>query len=165
MKVKTVEQWFSEYAVSHQHPSNKTIHWIMVPAIYFSFVGLLWSLPLTGINSDTHNSFPWLNAASLLALPVHWFYVRLSKPLALAMMLFTIFCFLLCELLISISPLPLWQLSLSIFIIAWLGQYIGHKIEGKKPSFFEDIQYLLIGPLWLMGFVFNYLGLEYSPKK
>ena len=42
----------------------------------------------------------------------------------------------------------LWQLSLGIFVLAWIGQFYGHKVEGKKPSFFKDLQFLLIGPLW-----------------
>ena len=51
--------------------------------------------------------------------------------------------------------------SLIIFVIAWIGQFIGHKIEGKKPSFFEDIQFLLIGPAWLLSFIYNKLGIKY----
>ncbi|MDO6684176.1 MULTISPECIES: Mpo1 family 2-hydroxy fatty acid dioxygenase [unclassified Agarivorans] len=161
---KPVQQWFNEYAVSHKNPTNKAIHWFMVPAIYFSIVGLLWSLPLSAVVSDQQLS-PWINAASLLALPIHWFYLRLSKALALAMALFTLSCFLLCDLISTLNPIPLWQCSIWIFVVAWIGQFIGHKIEGKKPSFFEDIQYLLIGPLWLMGFVFDYLNIEYKAKK
>ena len=161
---KPVQQWFKEYARSHQHPTNKAIHWFMVPAIYFSIVGLLWSVPLPGTNSANSNALCWLNLASLLAIPVHVFYFRLSKPLCLAMALFTVSCFLVCDLITQFSPIAIWQVSLIIFVVAWIGQFIGHKIEGAKPSFFEDIQYLLIGPLWLMGFVFDYLGLDYQQK-
>jgi uncharacterized membrane protein YGL010W len=50
---------------------------------------------------------------------------------------------------------------LLIFILAWVGQFIGHKIEGMKPSFFQDLQFLLVGPMWLMHFVFKKLGLRY----
>ena len=53
-----------------------------------------------------------------------------------------------------------WRLSLAIFIVAWIGQFIGHKIEGKKPSFFEDLQFLLIGPAWLLSFIYNKLGIK-----
>ena len=56
---------------------------------------------------------------------------------------------------------PLWETSLIIFIVSWIGQFIGHKIEGKKPSFFQDIQFLLIGPLWLLSFVYNKIGIKY----
>ena len=56
---------------------------------------------------------------------------------------------------------PLWKTSMYIFIAAWIGQFIGHKIEGKKPSFFQDIQFLLIGPLWLLSFIYKKLGIRY----
>jgi len=51
--------------------------------------------------------------------------------------------------------------SLGIFVIAWIGQFIGHKIEGKKPSFLEDLQFLLIGPAWLLHFIYKKLGIVY----
>ena len=56
---------------------------------------------------------------------------------------------------------PLWRISLYIFVIAWIGQFIGHKIEGKKPSFFQDLQFLLIGPAWLLSFFYNKIGIKY----
>ena len=46
-----------------------------------------------------------------------------------------------------------------LFVLAWVGQFIGHKIEGKKPSFFEDLQFLLVGPVWLLRFVYERMGL------
>ncbi len=45
--------------------------------------------------------------------------------------------------------LPLLTTSLAIFVIAWIGQFYGHKVEGKKPSFLKDLQFLLIGPAWV----------------
>ena len=57
--------------------------------------------------------------------------------------------------------MPLWASSLAIFVIAWVGQFIGHKIEGKKPSFFEDLQFLMIGPLWLLGHLYRKFGIRY----
>ena len=50
---------------------------------------------------------------------------------------------------------------ITVFILAWIGQFIGHKIEGKKPSFFEDIQFLLIGPAWLLSFIYKKLGIKF----
>ena len=59
---------------------------------------------------------------------------------------------------IEIIDPSIWKLSMLIFIFAWIGQFIGHKIEGQKPSFFEDIQFLLIGPAWLLSFIYKKLG-------
>jgi len=55
----------------------------------------------------------------------------------------------------------LWQVCLVIFIISWTGQFIGHKIEGKKPSFLDDIKFLLIGPIWLLHFILKKLSVRY----
>lgn len=43
----------------------------------------------------------------------------------------------------------LWIYS-AIFVVAWIAQFYGHHVEGKKPSFFADLQFLMIGPLWLL---------------
>jgi uncharacterized membrane protein YGL010W len=57
--------------------------------------------------------------------------------------------------------IDLWAISLIIFALAWIFQFVGHKIEGKKPSFFKDVQFLLIGPAWLMHFVYKKLNISY----
>ncbi len=56
---------------------------------------------------------------------------------------------------------PVWRSALVVFVVAWIGQFIGHKIEGKKPSFLQDLQFLLIGPVWLLGFIYRNLGIRY----
>lgn len=58
-------------------------------------------------------------------------------------------------------PIRLWLLSVIVFVIAWIGQFVGHQIEGKKPSFFKDLQFLLIGPLWLLAFVYRHFNWAY----
>lgn len=62
---------------------------------------------------------------------------------------------------LAMSGVPLVSFSLFIFVVAWIGQFVGHKIEGAKPSFFEDIQFLLIGPAWLLSFVYDKIGVDY----
>lgn len=140
--MKPIDQWFDEYSVSHRNQTNKLLHWICVPLITFSVLGMLWSLhPLV---------------AGVVVVLSLGFYLMLSWQLALAML--------------GLSGLALWALSLmpltfwpsvGIFVLAWIGQFIGHHIEGKKPSFFQDIQFLMIGPVWLLGFVFRRLGWTY----
>jgi uncharacterized membrane protein YGL010W len=55
----------------------------------------------------------------------------------------------------------LWLTSVTIFAVAWIGQFIGHAIEGKRPSFLEDLQFLLIGPLWLLAAAYRKIGVSY----
>jgi uncharacterized membrane protein YGL010W len=58
-------------------------------------------------------------------------------------------------------PWPLWLTSLVIFVVAWIGQFVGHAVEGERPSFFKDLQFLLIGPLWLLAAAYRRFGLPY----
>ncbi len=150
MAAKTIQQWFDEYAESHQNHTNKLIHWICIPAIFFSIVCLLSLVPVAGV----------LNLAAVIMLFATLFYARLSPKLAVGMVLFYVLCFLGAKWLGAWS-IPLWITAVTIFVVAWIGQFIGHHIEGKKPSFIKDLQFLLIGPAWLMGFVYKKLGVGY----
>jgi uncharacterized membrane protein YGL010W len=154
---RTVQQWFNEYGVSHQNKTNKLIHWIMVPIIFFTIVGLLWSIP----RMDWMGASPWLNWATIAMLPAMYFYYTLSKRILLGMLLFTGLCLVACYMLTQYLAMPLWLFSAVLFAIAWVFQFIGHKIEGAKPSFFEDLQFLLVGPAWLLGFIYQRAGIRY----
>ena len=127
---KSLQSWLADYAVSHQHPINKKIHWLCVPTIFASILGM---------------GMSWLAAFTLVLIAlVMLFYLRLSTQLFIAMGMFVLFC------LAAIAILPVgFKFWFGVFVIAWIGQFVGHKIEGKKPSFFEDLKFLLIGPAWV----------------
>jgi len=146
--MKTLQQWFDEYSVSHQNKTNQTIHYICVPAIFFSIVGLLMSIPNQFLQKTIGLHNPLIeNWATILLIFVLVFYLRLSFKMFLKMFVFSVFCIIANYYLAK--SLPLFYISLGIFIIAWIGQFYGHHIEGKKPSFAKDLQFLLIGPAWV----------------
>ena len=157
MSRKTVQQWFTEYGQSHQNKTNKLIHWVMVPIIFFTIVGLLWELPRPNWMGDA----AVVNWATLAMLPVLYFYYTLSARIMQGMLLFAALCCVAAYLVTLYLPLPLWQFSIILFFIAWIFQFIGHKIEGAKPSFFKDLQFLLVGPAWLLGFIYQRFGIKY----
>lgn len=146
--MKTQKQWFNEYAESHQNKTNKAIHYICVPAIFFSIVGMLMSIPSNFI-SDLLNFNDSIieNWAAVILFILLVFYFRLSFSIFIKMFVFSIIC-LIGNYYLSMV-LPLFYASFVIFVIAWIGQFYGHKLEGKKPSFFKDLQFLLIGPAWV----------------
>jgi uncharacterized membrane protein YGL010W len=152
--MKTIQQWLIEYGESHQDHTNKAIHWICVPSIFFSIIGLLYGIKLpfaiTGIN---------INVAMIVMTLVTIYYITLSKTLWIGLFLFTILCLWLCNIIEQWGIMPLWLFCILIFVFAWLGQFYGHKVEGKKPSFLKDIQFLMIGPAWLMSFIYKKLGI------
>jgi uncharacterized membrane protein YGL010W len=153
--MKTINQWLAEYGESHQNPINKTVHWICVPLIFFSVVGLLFSIKLPFFSiGDVQGNVALIVLAFTLV-----YYFTLSKSLTVGLLLFTSLCIYLAHLIEQSDFAPLWQVSITVFVLAWIGQFWGHKVEGKKPSFLKDIQFLMIGPAWLMSFIYQRLGI------
>jgi uncharacterized membrane protein YGL010W len=159
--MKSAHQWFEAYAESHQNPTNKLIHWICVPLIFFSILGLLasFSMGLFGLIPADSEYFAYLHLGTLGLLVSLGFYLRLSPKLSIGLLVFAAFCLYGIKWM-YLSEKPLWSSSLTIFVAAWVGQFYGHKVEGKKPSFFQDVQFLLIGPAWLMHFIYKRLGIS-----
>jgi uncharacterized membrane protein YGL010W len=151
--MRSIQEWFDAYGESHQNPTNKAIHWICVPVIFFSIIVLLAALPFPFI---VH---PYLHWGTVALLGVLVFYLRLSLPITIGMVTFGILCLIGNQLLQS-GPWAPWTVALTLFVIAWIGQFYGHKVEGAKPSFLEDLQFLLIGPAWLMGFIYKRFGFK-----
>jgi len=150
--MQTITSLLDEYGDSHQNRANKVIHWICVPVIVWTVVALLWSIP-----------FP--SSVKVATVPVNWatiglvlaqvYYFRLSLRLGLGLLAYNLLMVWITVWVESISSWPLWQLALAVFVLAWIGQFIGHIFEGKRPSFFKDMQFLLIGPAWLMSFIYR----------
>jgi uncharacterized membrane protein YGL010W len=159
--MRSVEDWLVDYGTSHRNPINKILHWICVPPIVLSVLGFLVAIPLPARVTAIS---PWLNVGTVVAALALLYYVRLSPALALGMLPLVVLAFLGIDALAQLGW-PLWGSCLAIFVVAWIGQFIGHAIEGQRPSFFKDLQYLLIGPLWLLAFVYRAAGIPYSPSR
>ncbi|SRR5690606_6133262 len=159
--MRKIDLLLNEYGESHRNETNKLIHWFCVPAIFFSVVGLIFSIP-TGFLPD---AMPFLgsfaNWATVVLGLVLIYYLSLSVPLTVGMFFFSVLCLALADFLNIVSSGKLWAISLGIFVVAWIIQFVGHKIEGKKPSFFKDVQFLMVGPAWLMHFIYKNLGVPY----
>ncbi len=152
--MKTQQNWFDEYAVSHQNKTNQTIHYICVPAIYFSIIGLFMSITPSLLQTKIGLGNPLIeNWATILVIPILAFYLRLSVKTFLTMFVFSVLC-IVGNYYLSKQTSILYT-SILIFVIAWIGQFYGHHVEGKKPSFFKDVQFLLIGPPWVFKKMFN----------
>ena len=140
--MRTLEQWLDEYSASHRNRTNKLIHWICVPLIAFSIACALKVLPL----GHGH-----LNATTVVGGLVLLYYFRLSWRLALGMTaIFALAYWLILACEAALPGLGLLWLAVAIFVGAWIGQFYGHHVEGAKPSFADDVQFLLIGPLFVM---------------
>ena len=156
-RTRRIDVLLAEYGESHQNPTNKTIHWIAVPVIAWSMIAILWVLP-------TPRFFPanpyltWATIACVLAII---YYLTLSIPLAIGMAAFSALAIVIIRLIETNVAVNLEWIAGALFVFAWVFQFAGHEIEGKKPSFIKDLQFLLIGPAWLMHFLYRRLGIPY----
>jgi uncharacterized membrane protein YGL010W len=160
--MRKIDKLLLEYGESHRNATNKMVHWICVPLIMFSLIGILWNIPVEGLRYILNaQNVIWVNWGMFFLIVAALYYVRLSFSFFIGM-LFVGFGIAAGNKIIHRmgSDVHLW-ISIGIFVVAWIGQFIGHKIEGKKPSFFKDLQFLLIGPAWLMHFIFKKVGISY----
>ena len=141
--MRAIDRLFARYEEFHRNPTNKTIHWICVPLIVWSVLGMLWAAsPIAAF------------ASAALAMA---FYLWLSLPIAVGMLL---------VLAGMVYPLTLlgsrvFAVCVGVFVLAWIGQFVGHAIEGRKPAFVDDVRQFLVGPAWLLGNLYRGLGIAY----
>lgn len=137
---RRVDVLLARYGLSHRNPVNEAIHCVAIPLIVLSLLGMLYAL------------HPWVAYAVVLGSLVY--YARLSAVFLVTMAVMSALS------LVVVRAMGSWVLPLSvaIFVLAWIAQFVGHRIEGRKPSFFEDLQYLLVGPLFVLSLLFRQLG-------
>jgi uncharacterized membrane protein YGL010W len=129
---RRIDELLNHYAQSHLHPTNEGIHFAAIPLIMLSLIGLMFCL------------HPLVAYGFILASMVY--YLRLSLVFTAAM---SVWSAIMLAVVHAMGEQRLY-ICLAVFVGAWVMQFIGHKIEGKKPSFFEDVQYLWIGPLFVL---------------
>jgi uncharacterized membrane protein YGL010W len=151
--MRRVDTLLDNYSADHQNPANQAIHLVCVPAIAWSMTAMLWAIPVPPLTRPG----AWAGLAMVLALLAYW---RLSRMLATGMLAcFALAYFLNQWIVASWGIAGLLWLGVSVFVVAWIGQFIGHRIEGKRPSFFTDLVYLLVGPLWTLSKLYRRIGL------
>lgn len=152
--MRTFAQWMDEYGVSHRNPVNQRIHKICVPLIMLTVLGFLWCIPRPAIFASS----PYLNWATIFTLACLLFYLSLNVVMFLGMLVQTaVMCFICHKLSEAGVLLPF---SAVVFILSWVAQFYGHKVEGKKPSFLQDLVFLLIGPLWVTRYFYKIIGIN-----
>ncbi|MDQ1162687.1 putative membrane protein YGL010W [Chryseobacterium sp. SORGH_AS 447] len=157
--MRKIDLLFAEYAESHRNSTNKLIHWICVPLIFWTILGFISIVPSKSIGFRYIGEISYVSFIAIGLVTV--FYMRLSVLISLIMF----FVMILMESFAYGINIRFkgdsWMVYLSVFIATWILQFVGHKIEGKKPSFLKDLQFLLVGPIWLLSFVLKKLGIRY----
>lgn len=157
--MRKIDLLFAEYSESHRNATNKLIHWICVPLIFWSILGFISLIPSKSIGFIYIGEISYVSFAAIALVTI--FYMRLSVVVSIIM-------FILMVIMESFAyginirfKENAWMVYLSVFVITWIFQFVGHKIEGKKPSFLKDLQFLLVGPIWLLSFILKKLGIRY----
>lgn len=147
--MRTRKQLMQEYMKSHMNPVNSVIHLFCVPVIVFSSLGLAWLLPLGRWLGLPDAIAPYVNLATLAALPLGLFYLRLSVGSLLTMTAW--FAVSVAGILaIQSAGWSLLLISAVLWVVSWAVQIYGHKVEGAKPSAADDVVFFLVGPLFVM---------------
>jgi uncharacterized membrane protein YGL010W len=155
--MRQIDALLDQYSSDHRNPTNQWIHLLCVPAIVWSVTAMLWTIPVPPGGWFRPGAF------SALAMCLAWaWYWRLSRPLAMGLFV----CFFLAVLLnnwiaTSFGMSTLLYLAIGVFVVAWIGQFIGHIYEGRRPSFFTDLEFLLVGPLWTLRKLYQRIGIDY----
>lgn len=155
--MRTIHDWFASYSADHQNPTNRAIHWVCVPIIMWAVIAALWTAP--PIFPNLFRPGVWAVAAMFFAF---LFYHRLSRNLGYAMaIVFAASGAIAWALYGALGPRGLLILAAALFVLAWIGQFVGHAIEGHRPAFFDNIVQLLIGPAWLVAKLMRRMGIAY----
>jgi uncharacterized membrane protein YGL010W len=146
----------AEYSADHQNPFNRRMHSICVPLIALAIFGLLWSIP---VPATSPLSSAWINFGTAALVVLSVYYLRLAPRLGIGMVVAAALAGLLLDFAAGLAT-PLWLISLVVFTFGWIGQFIGHYVEGRRPSFFRDLRFLLIGPLWVLEKFYALVGIR-----
>ncbi len=152
--MRQIDKLLNQYGESHQNHTNILIHGIAVPSIFFVTIGLIYAIPVPEAIAQYEVTF-----AHILAIPMLMYYFKLSGPIGAAMTLLTLGVFGGIQLL-EYLHISVWRFSLVLFVMMWVLQFVGHQIEGKKPSFFEDLRFLLVGPAWWWNHFFKRFNIK-----
>lgn len=157
--MRSLSQFLADYGDSHQNPTNQWIHIVCVPLIFVSTLALLWLVPVGNwLRLDGSLAY-WVNGATVAGVLAGIVYLRLGLRAFVLMAAWLALSVLAITGIISAGWSLLW-ISVAVWVIAWIIQVVGHRIEGKKPSFLEDLVFLLIGPIFVSVELARKLGLS-----
>jgi uncharacterized membrane protein YGL010W len=155
--MRPIDRWFDSYSGDHRNATNQRIHVVAVPAILWSVIALLWCIPVPPGGWFKPGIF-----AAMAMVAAGAYYLRASRVLGMGMLaIFVALSAITWWLQVNFGTRPLLVLAIAVFIVAWIAQFIGHKIEGRKPSFLTDLTYLLIGPAWVLAKGLRKLGIAW----
>lgn len=153
--MRTMQSWLDSYSDDHQNPTNALLHWLCVPPIVWSVIALLWTVP---VPQTFLRPGSW--AVLMMVVAFYWYWKHSHRLAAALLFAFVVLAVLTNFLFFYLGATRLAQIAAAVFVVAWLGQFVGHRFEGRRPSFLTDLSYLLIGPAWLMAKLLRKMGVR-----
>ena len=157
VRIRRLDRYLAAYNEHHEKSLNQAIHYVAIPMICWSIFAGLAALPFPA----GWEFWPGLGWATVGAIVASLYYFTFSKMVGLGAAVSLAIYLLIIAIVDHAFETPLWLVALSVFALAWVLQFIGHKIEGKKPKFFDDLRYLLIGPIWVLVALYRLFGIRY----
>ena len=151
--MRSMQDWLDSYSADHRNPTNQIAHWLCVPPIVWSVIALLWIIPVPASFAR-----PGAWAVLVIVLAFYWYWKHSHRLAAALLIAFVVLALITHLLFVELGTAGLCYLAIGVFIVAWIGQFVGHHFEGRRPSFLTDVSYLLIGPAWLMAKLLRKLG-------
>ena len=148
-----MQGWLDSYSSDHQNPTNRVLHWICVPLILWCAIAMMWTIPVPPMIGR-----PGFWAVLALVLAFTWYWKKSHRLAAALLVVLVLLCLLTEFAYRTLGAHNLLLTGIGVFVVAWIGQFIGHAIEGRRPSFFTDLAYLLVGPAWLMDKLLRRFG-------
>jgi uncharacterized membrane protein YGL010W len=153
--MRPVDAYLDQYSADHRNATNQWIHLLCVPAIVWSVTAFFWTVPVPSFLQ------PGAVAAFAMVAALAW-YLRLSRALFFGIFVgFVLFGAIDWWIAEHYGMRALLYCAIGVFVVAWIGQFIGHIYEGHRPSFFTDLVFLLVGPMWTLRKLYQRLGLGY----
>lgn len=147
----------SNYSFYHQNPINKGIHFFCIPMIVLTSMNFLDEVKLYECKNNIRKyiSRKKLTLKDLIKLFYHFYYISDSMNTYIIM-------FFYLEFLEIISDK--WKVfdknwtknSIKMFVFAWLMQFLGHVIEGRRPALLDSVSSAFLeAPLFSIKYLCN----------
>jgi hypothetical protein len=152
----SADTWLEAYGRGPARLDAGLLIWVCVPLSVFGLTGLLWSLPVPEIFSDA----AVLNWGTIFLMATVVYYFIVSINLAFGALPFIVLDVAVVSWLDNLEP-SLWPVSAAMLLSAAAVQLVAERLRGRSISLIRDLQYLMLGPLWLLAAVYRRLGIPY----
>ena len=151
------DSWLERYEQNHRALTNPWVYWAAVPMVVVGTVGLLWYLP---IPSEFYEISPLLNWGSTFLMAATIYYFIISLSLAIGMLPFVLGLASL-QLWLTASEYPALGVSVGLLLAGTVGLWLGRRGTGGFRAILQDLQLMMIGPVWLLSVIYRRFGIPY----